>query len=131
MGRRDAGEADDVSRARADVDLYGWALQYVEADDPHEAFGYTAGLSMRGLPELVVRGLAPEDTWAVLNDLAEDCTSGRLPEPGEELTGMVPGVTLAVRELTDTSCLPLAHAIVGGEIRALLLERQVVPVGRA
>lgn len=124
MGRQRAGAGVDVGRVRSEIDLYGWALQYVEADDPGQAFGYTAGLWLRGLPEIVVRGLAAADTWAVLNDLAEDCSSGRPPEPGEDLVDVVPGTTLTVRQMVDTSCLELVHALAGeGEaVEALLLE---------
>jgi len=124
MGRHDDGEAVDVSRVRAEVDLYGWALQYVEAEDERDAFGYTAGLALRGLPEVVVRGLPAEETWSVLNDLAEDCTNGRVPQPGEELAHVLRGATLTVREMTDTSCLDMVHALTGDDdhVRALLLE---------
>lgn len=124
MGRHDDGAAVDVSRVRAEIDRYGWALQYVEAEDSEDAYGYTAGLTLRGLPEVVVRGLPAEDTWAVLNDLAEDCTNGRVPQPGEELAHVLRGATLTVRELADTTCLDAVHALTGddGEVRAILLD---------
>lgn len=63
---------------------YGWALQTVfDPDgDPAKMFTYTAGLTDRGLPELWIATLAPEQAGRILNSVAELVVDGLPPTPG-------------------------------------------------
>ena len=65
-----------------------WAVQYVAAgEEPEEpAFGYTVGLFGLGHPELVVVGLGPENSHAILQRVAGLVAGGRDLVQGELLT---------------------------------------------
>lgn len=53
--------------------MHGWAVQHVECE--RRPFAYTVGLTRRGLPELVVTGLAT--TWAAVVEHRRSQGSGR------------------------------------------------------
>ena len=114
---------DDV---RGEVERYGWALQYVlEEDRPDDSYAYTAGLTLRGLPELVVRGVAPRAAWGVLNEVAARATAGHVPQVGETLRGGAAGAGFRVHAGDAGWDLPLVREVVGDEadVRVLVLER--------
>ncbi|MFL4474981.1 DUF4262 domain-containing protein [Paeniglutamicibacter sp. MACA_103] len=52
------------------IEQHGWAIQYVEDPNPRRCFGYTMGLTKRGEPEFLVRGLDMEETNQLLNCFA-------------------------------------------------------------
>jgi Domain of unknown function (DUF4262) len=80
-----------------------WAVQYVGAgtgpDEP--PFGYTIGLFGLGHPELVVVGLPPDVTHAVLDPLAVVVADGRDLLPGEVVSSPEDGRPLVVEELPN------------------------------
>ena len=54
-------QGDALARTAEMVEQYGWAIEFVEGDRVHPPWAYTVGLTLRGLPELVVTGVeAPE-----------------------------------------------------------------------
>lgn len=67
------------------IQRHGWFVQYVEPGGPHAALAYTIGLLEHGLPELVVTGLSPVGSAAVLNRAGDELHHRELPEPGQRL----------------------------------------------
>ena len=58
---------------------FGWAIEYVWADEPLFSWGYTIGLTERfGHPELTVAGRCAEHTGRLLNALGRAIQEGRL-----------------------------------------------------
>jgi hypothetical protein len=117
----------DTDTVMGTIERYGWALQYALDDDPERSFAYTVGLHRRGLPEIVVAGLPPEQSWPVLNDVAGRSTGDTNPiRRGAVLTDVVAGFTVRVEPLEDTRALTVLHALApGAEVRAV----ELVPVG--
>ena len=70
------------------IRAHRFAVQYVGAgDEPDEPpFGYTVGLFGLGHPELVLVGLGPESTHAILGRAADAVSDGRDLVAGELLT---------------------------------------------
>jgi hypothetical protein len=52
------------------IRTHGWAVQGVFGDGAEDTFSYTVGLAARGLPELWIGGMSPQQAAAILNDLA-------------------------------------------------------------
>ncbi len=52
---------------RETITGHGWAVQFVESD--RRPFAYTVGLHERGLPELMIAGLAAHASARVLNSI--------------------------------------------------------------
>lgn len=50
------------------INDHGWAVQFIESQ--RQPFAYTVGLHERGLPELLITGLAPENARRLLNSIA-------------------------------------------------------------
>ncbi len=65
-------EEEYLDGLRATIDDHGWAVQYVESDK--RPFAYTVGLTRRGLPELVITGMAPRTSMRLLNSIAHMIT---------------------------------------------------------
>lgn len=104
---------------RETVVMHGWAVQYVESDTT--PYAYTIGLHERGLPELLVTGLAPEPTVRVLNSVAGYLVDGGRPVPGEWIS-TPDGRMLAVVQVEHPDVhLNVAVAFYGSDIRALQL----------
>ncbi|MBX9640953.1 MAG: DUF4262 domain-containing protein [Mycobacteriaceae bacterium] len=62
----------------------GWAVQFVE--DGSRPFAYTVGLSLRGLPELLITGLQPRESARVLNSVAHYIADdGMVVQPAEHI----------------------------------------------
>ena len=83
----DAGIGDDPdrraeyfreldARIRRVVDAGGWLVQSVEAGPGTPAMSYTVGLTEFGHPELVVFGLGPRGSAALLHPLGDAVRSG-------------------------------------------------------
>ncbi len=111
------------------IERYGWALQYVEHEDQRWSYGYTVGLHRHGLPEVVVAGVPPEQSWPVLNDVAGRSTSRPNPvQPGAVLTDVVAGFALRVAALADAGALTRACDVAGGAgLRAVQLLPEPLP----
>lgn len=63
---------------------HGWAVQFVE--DESRPFAYTVGLSLRGLPELLITGLQPRKSAHVLNSVAHYIADdGMVVQPAERI----------------------------------------------
>ncbi|MGH3632822.1 DUF4262 domain-containing protein [Mycobacterium sp.] len=98
---------------------HGWAVQFVESD--RAPYAYTVGLHERGLPELLVTGLAPERAVRVLNSVAAYLVDGGRPVPGEWIS--IPnGPMLAVVQVEHPDAhMNVAVAFYGSDVRALQL----------
>lgn len=105
-----------------EVQLYGWALQYVVGDDLGCSYAYTAGLFLRELPELVVSGLPPDASWAVLDDVAGRATAGLPLHEGAVVADVPPRLRATLRAVPDTRHLVRARALAGAPVDALHLE---------
>ncbi len=80
LDQQDAWTRDTVRR-------HGWAVQYVYGEgDRDPPFAYTVGLFGLGHPELVIFGMSPGESAAVLNDVGERVRAGHRVEPGELVT---------------------------------------------
>jgi hypothetical protein len=63
----------------------GWAIQGVERDRIHPPWAYTVGLTVAGLPELVVTGMPLPRAAELLNGLAAHARHAEAPVPGEQV----------------------------------------------
>lgn len=63
---------------------HGWCVQGVLGTGSRPSWAYTAGLTVQGLPELVVTGLLPHHATRLLNAAAEHTLHTGPPEPGEQ-----------------------------------------------
>ena len=103
------------------IDETGWIVQAVSARDSRPAWAYTAGLTMHGLPELVVTGLDQPLSAMVLNAVAAESLSSGPLGPGDVLT-LRGGPPMEVVALTEPSAhLSLAITLYGPDVRALQL----------
>lgn len=63
------GTIDDYLQIlREIVRDHGWAVQFVESGQ--RPFAYTIGLHDKGLPELLITGLPPQNSARLLNSIA-------------------------------------------------------------
>ncbi|HWD03988.1 MAG TPA: DUF4262 domain-containing protein [Amycolatopsis sp.] len=110
-----------VAEILARIDEHGWCVQGVLGTDFRPPWAYTVGLTARGLPELLVVGLAPNLASALLTALAEHALSEGPPRPGEVYSmRRLPSVEIvAVAE--PSAHLLIAAALYGREIQALQL----------
>ena len=67
------------------IDRCGWAVQGVGGSRIHAPFSYTVGLTLRGLPELVITGKKPVEAGRILNGIAQRTLVG--PGAGERVVG--------------------------------------------
>jgi Domain of unknown function (DUF4262) len=71
---------------RETIRSYGWAIQFVLADEESPPFAYTVGLSGWGAhPELILFATSQATAAAVLNELGELVRAGRRLSAGETL----------------------------------------------
>lgn len=63
---------------------HGWCVQGVLGTGSRPPWAYTAGLTVQGLPELVVTGLLPHQAVGLLNAAAEHSLHTGPPVPGEQ-----------------------------------------------
>ena len=103
------------------IDENGWIVQSVLAEDARPHWAYTAGLTGRALPELVVTGLDPYSAAMLLNAVAAESLLSGPPRPGQVLTlrGLPPMEVVAVA--APSVHLPLAISLYGPDVRALQL----------
>ena len=67
------------------IDRFGWAVQAVGGTRVHVPFSYTVGLTLWGLPELVLTGKRPPDAAEVLNAYAFHLRHSEPPDPGRQV----------------------------------------------
>lgn len=106
-------EADYLTMLRQLIDEHGWAIQGVEPDGGRPGWAYTVGLTVKGLPELVVTGVSMSHAAELLNFAAGLVTEG---------TGLPGGLDVEV----VTVARPWAHlryavTVYGEDIKALQL----------
>lgn len=84
------------STVRASLDKliaeHGWAVQGVFGSADSPSFSYTVGLTAKGLPEVIVFGLAPEDGAVFLNLLARRFTTDGVPALDTNLDEVAEGL---------------------------------------
>jgi hypothetical protein len=98
---------------------YGWAVQGVSRDRLHPPWAYTAGLTERGLPELVVTGMPVTEATCLLNEIASHALHAGLPLPGEQIP-LDGGPLIEIITVAEPAAhLNLAVSLYGPQIRAL------------
>lgn len=81
----DAGPYGHLPMLREKIDKRGWTMVGVEPTPTRPPYVYTLGLTERHLPELVVTGLAPCCSVALLDQVVVDILHhGRAPDPGDQ-----------------------------------------------
>lgn len=115
-------KGDALARMASMVEEYGWAVQGVEGDRVHPPWAYTVGLTLRGLPELVVTGVRLLDARDVLNEWAGDVIRGEVLSPGQVLR-CPHGSEMEIVELAhpDAHLLTAVSLYPGTTLRALQL----------
>jgi hypothetical protein len=119
----DATFADYVDEVlQPTIDRCGWAVQGVGATRIHASFSYTVGLTLQGLPELVITGKELAEAGRLLNDVAGYLTLGSLPRAGETVCYCAGSLHFEVVEMPH----PEAHLFVAtglfGEARVKALQ---------
>jgi hypothetical protein len=71
-----------------DIEIHGWSITYVEADEDEAAFAYTVGLTRyHGHPELLVSGLDQLMTAEILNSFGSEVRRGNRFTGGDLVHG--------------------------------------------
>ena len=97
----------------------GWAIQGVERGRIHPPWAYTVGLTLAGLPELVVTGMPLPRAAELLNDVAAHAWHAEEPVPGEQVP-LVGGPLVEFVELPHPDAhLHTAVQLYGPAIRAV------------
>src|ERR1700712_2356413 len=94
-------KADALARMAGMVEKYGWAIEAVQGDRVHPPWAYTVGLTLQGLPELVLTGMRAAEAGDVLNEWADQAV-----HRGERLSA---GQRLRCPHGTETEIVELAH----------------------
>lgn len=90
----------------------GFALQFVIGENPAGTFGYTVGLTARGLPELWIGSLHPQQAGEFLADIAHlQLESGKPLEPGLVDAGYTHPFRIRGPVVVDAAQVFLASAI--------------------
>lgn len=110
---------DYLALLRKQILTRGWVVQCVEAD--RRPFAYTIGLHDRGLPELLVTGLAPKQALWLLNSCAKRVLAGLRAAPGEQIS-LPAGTRLELVGVAQPDVhMGMAIAIEGPDITAVQL----------
>ncbi len=97
----------------------GWYAQSVGGDRAHAPYTYTAGLSLRGHPELVVAGMATQAAYVELATWVDAVLAG-LSLPGmDELRKACGCVTRFVPVGRGAVDLGVADVVLGGAVEAI------------
>ncbi|WP_020387261.1 DUF4262 domain-containing protein [Kribbella catacumbae] len=74
-------------RLLANIQRYGWTVQFVEGDHGgrNPAYAYTLGLSLHGHPEFITFNCRPELVARDLEPLAQAVLAGRQFDEGDDL----------------------------------------------
>ncbi|SER23627.1 protein of unknown function [Lentzea xinjiangensis] len=112
---------EHLATLRRCIDARGWAVQAVERDRAHPPWAYTVGLTPRGLPELVVTGMAVLAAGRLLDDTAEHLVHTCVPSAGQRFS--LPGGPLleVVRVARPWAHLLVSARLYGEGIDALQL----------
>lgn len=101
------------------IERAGWMVQYVEPERVRAPLAYTVGLTERGLPELVVTGLPPQESAKLLNAVAE---SGQSLGEGQRVAVGLHAMEV-VRLAEPAVHLVVAAGLYGERLSALQLVR--------
>ena len=121
-----ATRRDYLAYFRGLIDRHGWAVQGVQRDKIHPPWAYTVGLTLAGLPELVVTGMPLTAATGMLNDVAHHVLHASALRPGEQIPlidgPLIDGPLIEIVEMSHPE-LRLATAVefYGTEIRAVQL----------
>ncbi|GGU51270.1 DUF4262 domain-containing protein [Lentzea flava] len=102
---------EHLATLRRCIDARGWAVQVVERDRAHPPWAYTVGLTLRGLPELVVTGMPVLEAGRLLDDTAEHLAHSCVPSPGRRFA-LEGGPLLEVVRVAR----PWAHLLVSARL---------------
>jgi hypothetical protein len=94
-------KGDALGRMAEMVEKYGWAIEAVGGDRVRPPWAYTVGLTLRGLPELVITGVRAPEAGDALNEWADEVV-----HHGERLSA---GQRLRCPHGTETEIVELAH----------------------
>jgi len=117
--RPDASLQEWLEVLRETARVHGWAVQFVESKT--RPYAYTVGLHERGLPELLVTGLAPEPAVQMLNSVAAYLVDGGRPVAGDWISIGRESTVVVVQVEHPEAHLKMAIAIYGDDLRALQL----------
>jgi hypothetical protein len=110
---------DYLALLRGKILTQGWVVQYVECE--RRPFAYTIGLHDRGLPELLVTGLAPKRALWLLNTFAKRAIAGLRVVAGDEVS-LPAGTRLEIVDVEHPDAhMGMAIAIEGRDIAAVQL----------
>jgi hypothetical protein len=110
---------DYLSLLRERILERGWVVQYVECD--RRPFAYTIGLHDRGLPELLVTGLAPKRAQWLLDTFAKRVIAGLKPAAGDEVL-LPAGTRIEIVEVEHPDAhMGMAIALEGPTVSAVQL----------
>ncbi|MDT5179124.1 MAG: hypothetical protein QOJ95_3322 [Mycobacterium sp.] len=110
---------DYLALLRKKIEAKGWVVQYVECE--RRPFAYTIGLHDRGLPELLVTGLAPNRALWLLNTFARRALAGLRAVAGDEVL-LPAGTRLEIVDVEHPDAhMGMAIAIEGRAISAVQL----------
>ena len=110
---------DYLGNLRAIITRRGWAVQAIGRDRLYPPWAYTTGLTLRGLPELVVTGMPGARAASLLNEIAAHAVHAGMPEPGTRVE-LVGGPRIEfVRVDLPAVHLVMAAELYGSTIRAL------------
>jgi hypothetical protein len=118
-------QEDFINELRRKKRKYGWTVMFVESD--RTPYAYTIGLHERGLPELLVSGVAPQRAAWLLNRVAARALRGEPLTPGQRIK-LIPGPLIEIVEVEQPDAhMDMAVAFYGSDFQA----RQLVwPDGR-
>ena len=101
----DAPYEEYAELVRSTIDQYGWFIQSVYGERYHPPFSYTVGLTLHGLPELLLNGLSHHDATPLLNNLTHHVVHhGGRYTTGQTFT-LVDGPAIEVVQINE----PTAH----------------------
>jgi Domain of unknown function (DUF4262) len=115
----DASRLDYLDHLRSLIARYGWSVQAVERHRIHPPWAYTAGLTPRGLPELVVTGMPLAQATELLNVVAAHVVHASTPAPGERITLDGRPLVEIVEVAVPAAHLQVAADLYGPSVRAL------------
>jgi Domain of unknown function (DUF4262) len=98
---------------------FGWAVQGVERDRIHPPWAYTVGLTLRGLPELVLTGLPLRRAAGLLNEVAGHVAHAEAPKPGDQIPWRDGPLMEIVKVAEPSAHLVMAVELFGTDLRAL------------
>jgi hypothetical protein len=77
------------SSTSSHIEQYGWSCVGVQGDENNACFAYTIGLTLDGLPELLIFGLPHDRAWPVLKLLRERLLTGLRIQRGDKIDGVL------------------------------------------